>query len=132
MTNDERTREAKVTEATTPQQASEMAHRRWGIEHSPWTERMLARLAQSESTTKWFPTAGLRSRDGYVWRRFLLQWLVSQRPHRLESRMREIRTSGSEGGVALITPSLPLSIMGPIRQRVQSFPLAYSPAADNR
>ena len=109
MTNEETTPGATVTQATAPQQASEIAHRRWGIEHSLWTQRMLTRLAQRESTTKWFPTAGLRSRDGYVWRRFLPQWLVSQRPHRLESRMREIRTSGSEGGVALITPSLPLS-----------------------
>ena len=56
MTNEETTPGAKVTEATTPQQASEIAHRRWGIEHSLWTQRMLTRLAQSESTTKWFPT----------------------------------------------------------------------------
>jgi len=35
--------------------------------------------------------------------------LVSLRPHGPESRMREIRLYGSEGGVALTTPSLPLS-----------------------
>jgi hypothetical protein len=29
--------------------------------------------------------------------------------HRLESRMRETRQSGSEGGAAFIAPSLPLS-----------------------
>ena len=29
--------------------------------------------------------------------------------------MRETRPSGSEGGVALITPSLPLSVAGPRR-----------------
>ena len=34
---------------------------------------------------------------------------LSLRTHRPESRMREIRQSGSEGGVALTTPSLPLS-----------------------
>jgi hypothetical protein len=34
---------------------------------------------------------------------------LTVRPHRLESRMREIRPSGSEGGVAIDPPSLPLS-----------------------
>ncbi|HZR21056.1 MAG TPA: hypothetical protein VFE51_27480, partial [Verrucomicrobiae bacterium] len=33
-----------------------------------------------------------------IW--FLHLWLVSPRHHRLESRMREIRPSGLEGGVA--------------------------------
>src|SRR5437867_9072670 len=40
------------------------------------------------------------------------------RPHQLESRMREIRPSGSEGGVAITPPSLPLS-----RQSTASFRL---------
>ena len=34
---------------------------------------------------------------------------LKYRPHQLESRMPEMGQSGSEGGVALTTPSLPLS-----------------------
>jgi len=34
------------------------------------------------------------------------------RPHYLESRMREIRLSGSEGGVAFIRHPYPYSVLG--------------------
>src|SRR5262245_2625593 len=40
--------------------------------------------------------------------RLLQLWLVSLRPHRLESRMREICLSGSEGGVALSRHPYPI------------------------
>jgi len=35
--------------------------------------------------------------------------MLSNETHQLESRMRETRLSGSEGGVAFNPPSLPLS-----------------------
>lgn len=35
--------------------------------------------------------------------------MLSNETHQLESRMRETRLSGSEGGVVLTAPSLPLS-----------------------
>jgi RNA-directed DNA polymerase len=54
MKNDEINRAATVTEATPSQQAAEIRDRWWWVEHSVWTQRMLARLEQSEPTTKWF------------------------------------------------------------------------------
>jgi len=43
-----------VTGSTQPKQAGEIRDRWWWIEHSIWTDRMLTRLEQSESTTVWF------------------------------------------------------------------------------
>jgi len=54
MTNDETTRPAAVAGPTPSKQAGDI-HARWGwIEPSVWTERMLTRLATSESTTVWY------------------------------------------------------------------------------
>ena len=74
------------------------------MEPSVWTDRMLTRLEPSEPTTL---VRGARVVQSGT--RHLHLWLVSLRNHGLESRMREIRPSGSEGGVALTPPSLPLS-----------------------
>jgi hypothetical protein len=45
------------------------------------------------------------------------------RPYRLESRMRENRLSGSEGGATLIPSSLPLSIIQSLPGRLRQLPL---------
>jgi hypothetical protein len=66
MTDDEAIRLARVTGTNQPKQAGDI-HERWTwIEHSVWTERMLTRLEQSESTTvrwpnRWFAAQGLFS-----------------------------------------------------------------------
>ena len=54
MTKDQATGPAAVTELTPPQQAGKAQDPWWWVEPSVWTERMLTRLAQSESTTVWF------------------------------------------------------------------------------
>ncbi len=54
MTNDQATGPARVTGANQPKQAGDTKSR-WGwVEQSVWTERMLARLEQSEPTTVWY------------------------------------------------------------------------------
>jgi RNA-directed DNA polymerase len=54
MKSDAMKRAAAVTGPTRSKQAAEIRDRWWWIEHSVWTERMLTRLEQSESTTVWF------------------------------------------------------------------------------
>jgi len=54
MTDDETTRPARVTGPNQPKQAGDICERWPWIEHSVWTERMLARLEASEPTTVWF------------------------------------------------------------------------------
>jgi RNA-directed DNA polymerase len=54
MTDDEATRLARVTGPNQPKQAGDIYERWPWIEHSVWTERMLARLEASEPTTVWF------------------------------------------------------------------------------
>src|SRR5277367_521287 len=58
-----------------------------------------------------FRRAQLTWRTPQVWPKSLClpRAGISSRPHQLESRMREIRPSGLEGGVAPQAPSLPLS-----------------------
>jgi hypothetical protein len=51
MTDDEANRLARVTGTNQPKQAGDIRERWTWIEHSVWTERMLTRLEQSESTT---------------------------------------------------------------------------------
>src|SRR5438128_2250567 len=54
MTGNGTDRLARVAAATPPKQAKDI-HDRWAwVEYTVWTERMLARLEQSEPTTKWF------------------------------------------------------------------------------
>src|ERR1700747_3530871 len=48
------------------------------------------------------------------------------RPYRLESRMRENRLSGSEGGATLIPSSLPLSIISSLRDKNERCPVEPS------
>ena len=79
-----------------PKQAGEARNVKNWVERSVWTERMLKRLAQSQEQTVWFAGQGLFSLKAAQ-----AQWLQSLTGnHRLESRMREIRQSGLEGGVA--------------------------------
>ena len=52
------------------------------------------------------------------WPRYVLACQSHSRPYRLESRMRETRLSGSEGGAALIPSSLPLSIILSLRDSI--------------
>jgi hypothetical protein len=54
MTKDQTTEPAGVAESTPSQQAGEAQSPWWWVEPSVWTERMLTRLEQSESTTVWF------------------------------------------------------------------------------
>jgi RNA-directed DNA polymerase len=54
MTSDETNRAATVAGETPPPQAADIRNRWWWVEHSVWTDRMLTRLEESESTTKWF------------------------------------------------------------------------------
>jgi RNA-directed DNA polymerase len=54
MSDDQATGPARVTGPTQPKQAGEAPDRWWWVEHSIWTERMLARLEKSEPTTVWF------------------------------------------------------------------------------
>src|SRR5712671_2869351 len=54
MIDDETTRPARVTGPNQPKQAGDICERWPWIEHSVWTERMLARLEASEPTTVWF------------------------------------------------------------------------------
>ena len=51
------------------------------------------------------------------WPRYVLACQSHRRPYRLESRMRETRLSGSEGGATLIPSSLPLSIIQSLRDK---------------
>jgi len=76
MRDDEsKTRPAIVTGPTQAKQAGDIRDR-WGwVEHSVWTDRMLTRLEQSESTTVWFglwdkvcAERNLRAAFGSVWR----------------------------------------------------------------
>jgi hypothetical protein len=53
MPNDETNRAAAVAGNASPPEAAEIRDRWWWVEHSVWTERMLARLEASEPTTKW-------------------------------------------------------------------------------
>jgi RNA-directed DNA polymerase len=54
MRKDQTSEPARVAETTPSQQAGEAQDPWWWVEPSVWTERMLARLEQSESTTVWF------------------------------------------------------------------------------
>src|SRR6266571_49190 len=54
MTDDQATGLARVTGPNQPKQAGDIYERWPWIEHSVWTERMLARLEASEPTTVWF------------------------------------------------------------------------------
>src|SRR5438094_9567448 len=75
MTDNRTDRSARVGATAPPKQAEDI-HGRWPwVEYAVWTERMLARLEQSEPTTKWFglwdipdgPTAGLPNKGCTVW-----------------------------------------------------------------
>jgi hypothetical protein len=94
---------AKV--AATPKQAEEALCQKWfWAESSVWTDRLLTALehgvkgtSSSTASTLW-------------WQPSNCSVSLAFRNHRLESRMRENRPSGSEGGVAQSNaPSLPLS-----------------------
>ena len=75
MTDNGTDRSARVGATAPPKQAEDI-HGRWPrVEYTVWTERMLARLEQSEPTTKWFGLwdkvwAEGNLRQGYyaVWR----------------------------------------------------------------
>jgi len=54
MNDEGQVQAATVTGPTGTQQAAEIRDRWWWIEHQVWTQRMLTRLEQSGSTTKWF------------------------------------------------------------------------------
>ena len=75
------------------------------VEASVWTERMLAALGNGVQgqAVVFFATPGLFTRIAVQAQASQSRW----RNHRLESRMRENRTYGSEGG-EVARPSLPL------------------------
>ena len=92
---------------------------RWPwVERPVWSPRMLRALEYGVRGGKWYAMAKCLLREARVVQsvqRSCLGRSISL-SYQLENRTRENRTSGSEGGVALITPSLPLSIRGRLSQ----------------
>ena len=102
MNASEQTTPAKVAERS--KQAGEALGQRWSwVEASVWTERMLEALERGDKGES-FARHGRFSLHGSS---FGGQPVSRIRPHQLESRMREIRQSGSGGGVAssIATPT---------------------------
>jgi len=102
--------ETKPTEvAEKPKQAGEIRFRRDRVEPSVWTENMLMTPKTGDKmNNNIFDEHGLSSLYTTYFK-FVNPGIRGNR--QLESRMREIRQSGSEGGEAQINAlSLPLSI----------------------
>jgi len=97
---------ATVSEET--KQAGEACSDRWSwVERTVWTERMLEALEKGVKGGVWFSlritSAGQTNTFGTLGiLAFMMPIVPYSSPHevnhRLESRMREIRLSGSEGG----------------------------------
>ena len=93
---------------TVPERAkqTESAPSQWAwVDRAIWTERMLAALGNGVQgqAVVFFATPGLFTLLAVQAQASQSRW----RNHRLESRMRENRTYGSEGG-EVARPSLPL------------------------
>ena len=95
------------------EQVGDIRHRWWRVEPKVWTARMLTALERGVKEGTWpmpaLPRRAVLLGDSHA--KPVRQSHV--RPHQLESRMREIRLSGSEGGGELPLSPYPYQELSP-------------------